>query len=205
LLTVLLSMARPVFLARYMIFCMPPLLILASAGLARLRQWWVLGLVLLVAILFCARGVAFVYGHDFDTERDASGSATVFILDHSQSNDAIIFHIAGTRVPYECFRSLRGGQNTASPTFNGKLGPEIVFPHHGPGLEYTDFTGKPAPELVRSAAENHPRVWVMLMNNGTPGNPDPTTVMLGQELSETLPKVQTWEFARVVVRLYSRQ
>lgn len=205
LLTVLLSIARPVFLARYMIFCLPAFVILASAGLGRLRQWWALGVVLLAAVFFCGRGVAFVYGHDFDTERDASGTATEFILDRSQPNDAIIFHIAGTRVPYEFFRSLRVGQNTAGPTFSGQVGPEIVFPHHGAGLEYTDFTGKPSPELVQSAARSHARVWVMLMNNGAPGNTDSTTAMVNQILSQALPNVQRWEFARVEVRLYSRQ
>jgi mannosyltransferase len=205
LLTVLLSIARPLFLPRYMIFCLPAFLILASAGIARLRQWWSVGIVLVAALFFCARGVVFVYGHDFDTERDASGNAADFILDHSDPSDAIIFHIAGTRIPYEFFRSLRAGQNTANPTFNGQLGPVIVFPHHGPGLEYTDFTGKPAPEFVRSVGEKYPRVWVMLMNNGQRGNPDPTTVMLSQLLSEVFPKVQIWEFARVEVRLYSRK
>ncbi len=43
--------------------------------------------------------VPFVYGHDFDDERDASGAATDFILDHAEPGDAILFHIAETRVP----------------------------------------------------------------------------------------------------------
>jgi mannosyltransferase len=204
-LTVLLSFARPVFLARYMIFCLPAFLILASAGMARLRQWWQLGLVLLAVVLLGAQGTAFVYAHDFDTERDASGTATDFILDHSQPSDAIVFHIAATRIPYEFFRSLRAGENTASPTFTGRLGPEIVFPRHGAGLQYEDFTGKPTPELLHAIGEKYPRVWVMLMNNGSAENPDPATIMLTQALSESLPKVNHWGFARVEVRLYSKE
>src|SRR5208283_3553888 len=48
--------------------------------------------------------------------------------------------------------SERAGENSASPGFTRQLGPEIIFPHHGPGLDYRDFTGKPTPEMLRAAA-----------------------------------------------------
>ena len=204
MLTVLLSFARPVFLARYMIFCLPALLILAAAGLSRLNRW-LLTPALVIVLLLSVQGTVFVYSNDFDTERDASGAATNFILDHSQQSDAIIFHIAETRVPYEFFRTLRAGTNTISPQFTAQLGPEILFPHHGAGLDYRDFTGKPTPEFVRIAGQGHTRLWLMLMNNGPAGRPDPTTQMFSQVLAERFPKVQCWHFPRVEVRLYSTE
>ncbi|HEV3513030.1 MAG TPA: glycosyltransferase family 39 protein [Candidatus Sulfotelmatobacter sp.] len=203
-LTIVLSFARPVFLGRYMIFCLPPLLILASAGLARLQRWWLLALALSAILLLSAQGISFVYGHDFDNERDASGAATNFILDHAQSGDGVIFHIAATRVPYEFFRSLRAGQNTASAQFTASFGPEILYPRHAAGLDYRDFTGKPTADLLHSLTAGHPRVWVMLMDNGPRGKPDPTTVMLSQVLAESFPQVQRWQFPLVEVRLYSK-
>ncbi len=103
-LTVLLSFARPVFLARYMIFCLPALLILVAAGLARLRQSWLLAVALSGILLLSMQGVFFVYANDFDNERDASGAAAGFILDHAQPGDAVVFHIAATRIPYEFVR-----------------------------------------------------------------------------------------------------
>jgi mannosyltransferase len=202
--TVGLSLARPVFLARYMIFCMPPLLILAAAGIARLELWWMQVLVLSAALVLSAQGISFVYGHDFDNQRDDSSAATDFILDHSEAGDGIIFHIAETRIPYEFFRSVRAGRNTASPKFDGQLGPEILFPRHGPGLDYRDFTGKPTEEFLREAARSSPRLWVMLMHNGNAGKPDPTTVALSRVLPEFLPKMLSWQFARVEIRLYSK-
>jgi len=205
LLTVVLSFARPVFLPRYMIFCIPALLILAAAGLPGVRPRWVSGVTVAVLLLLSARFVPFVYGHDFDMERDGSGAATNFILDHSQPGDGIIFHIAETRIPYEFFRSLRAGTNTASPQFEGKIGPAILFPNHGPGLGYRDFTGKPTEELVRDEAGEHARIWLMLMNHGPAEKPDPTTIMLSRTIPESLPRVQRWEFPKVEVRLYSRQ
>ncbi len=115
-----------------------------------------------------------------------------------------MFHIAGARIPYEFFRSLRAGENTASPGFTAQLGPEILFPNHGAGLDSRDFTGKPTPDLLRTVAPSHPRVWIVLMNNGPAGNPDPTTVMLTKVLPESFPKMLRWQFTRVEVRLYSR-
>jgi mannosyltransferase len=204
-LTFLLSLARPVFLGRYMIFCLPALLILVAAGLARLRRTWLIAPCLAGIILLSLQGVRFVYGHDFDNERDASGVASDFILDHTQAGDAVIFHIAETRVPYEFFRSIRAGENTASSRFTAQLGPEIIFPRHGEGLDYRDFTGKATEDLVRAAAGSHRRVWLMLMNNGAAGNPDATTVMLTRVLSESFPAVERWGVSRVEVRLYGRE
>jgi mannosyltransferase len=203
-LTVLLSFARPVFLGRYLVFCLPALLILAAAGIARLRPWWLLAAALTGILLLCAQGIFFVYGHDFDNERDASGAATNFILDHAQPGDAIIFHIAATRIAYEYFRSARAWENTASPNFAARPGPEIVFPNHGPELDYRDFTGKPTAELLRAVARDHHRVWIILMNNGPSGNPDATTTMITNTLSESLPKTMLWQFAKVEVRLYTK-
>ena len=202
-LTVLLSFARPVFLPRYMIFCLPALLILVAAGLARLNRW-LLPPALAIVLLLGLQGTIFAYGHDFDNERDASGAATNFILDHTEPGDAIVFHIAEARVPYEFFCSLRAVNNTANPDFTGQLGPEILFPHHDARLDYRDFTGKPTPEFVSLAVKSHPRLWLMLMNNGPPERPDPKTVMLTQLLPQSFSTVQRWEFPRVEVRLYSK-
>lgn len=204
-LTVLLSFARPVFLARYMIFCLPALLILVAAGLARLRQSWLLAAILTGILLLSLQGISFVYDHDFENDRDAAGAATGFILDHTQPGDAMILYIPATRLPYEFFRSLRAGENSASPSFTTPLGPEILFPRHGAGLDYRDFTGKPTADFLHTGPPSHPRVWVMLMNNQPAGNPDPTTVMLTQILSESFPKVARWQLSKVEVRLYSKQ
>jgi len=204
-LTVLLSFARPVFLARYMIFCAPALVILAAAGLARLPRSGMQITATAAVLTVSCQAVSFVYAHDFDDERDASGAVTQFILDHAQPGDAIVFHIAETRVAYEFFRSLRAGENTAGADFSRQLGPEIIFPDSGSGLGYRDFTGKPTPDLLRSAALLHQRLWVMLMYNETASRPDPTTEMMDNVLPESFPKMQRWEFYKAEVRLYNRE
>jgi len=204
-LTLLLSFARPVFLPRYMIFCLPALLILTGAGLASVPPKWLGAVLVGGTLILSARMIPYGYSHDFDTERDGAGAATNFVLDHTQPGDAIVFHIPSTRVPYEFFRSLRAGENTASAKFTARLGPEILFPRHGAGLDYQDFTGKPSAEFLRATVPGHSRVWVMLMNNGTAEKPDPTTMMLTGVLPTILPKVERWGFPRVEVRLYARE
>jgi mannosyltransferase len=202
--TILLSFARPVFLARYMIFCLPPLVILAAAGLGRLRSAWMPGLILAVMLFLSLQGVLFIYAHDFDKERDASIAASTFVLEHSRPEDAIVFHIAETRIPYEFARSQRAEEDTASANFTAPLGPVILFPRHSAGLDYRDFTGKPTSEFLRQVGVTYPRLWVMLMNNGPAEKPDPTTVMLTQVLAESFSSLQRWQFAKVEVRLYSK-
>jgi mannosyltransferase len=204
-LTVLLSWARPVFLGRYMVFCLPAFVVLAAAGLARLRPAWLLGPALAVVLLLSLQGTLAYYDHDFDLARDGAGAATDYVLDRAQPGDVVVFHIAETRVAYEFFRSLRSGANSADEYSGASFGPKIVYPDHGGKLDYRDFTGKPTSEFLRSLSARYGRVWVVLMNNGSPAAPDPTTLMLTQILGEAFPQMRRAEFSRVEVRIYSGQ
>jgi mannosyltransferase len=201
ILVVVLSLARPLFLGRYFIFCLPALVILAAAGLAKLTPRWLLGASLAAILLLSLQGTFSYYDHDFDLERDDSQAATNYILDHAQPGDAILFHIAEARVPYEFFKSLRG----KSIADDAASGPQIVYPRHGERLDYRDFTGKPSNELVRSLTATYPRLWVVLMSNGAPAHPDATTLMLDQQLGNAFPRVDGKLFFQVEVRLYQRQ
>jgi mannosyltransferase len=197
-LTVLLSLARPLFLGRYFIFCLPALVILAAAGLARARPVRLLAATLTAMLLLSLHGTLSYYDHDFDLERDDSEDAANYILNHAQPGDVILFHIAEARVPYEFFKSIRASGSA------GAVGPEIVYPRHGGSLDYRDFTGKPTGEFVQSLAGHYSRVWVVLMSNGTAGHPDATTLMLNHTLGPAFLRVENTPFPQVEVRLYSR-
>jgi mannosyltransferase len=199
--TVLLSLLRPIFLARYFIFCLPALVILAAAGLAKLRPPWLLAASVAAMLLLSFEGTFSYYDHDFDLDRDDSQAAVNYILDHGQPGDAILFHIAEARVPYEFFKSLH--TPSQEPASAGK-GPEIVYPRHGDRLDYRDFTGKPTSDFVASLAGQNLRVWLVLMSNGNPGHPDATTLMLNQALGASFPRVESKQFPAVEVRVYTR-
>ena len=196
--TLLLSIAKPVFYPRYMIFCLPALLVLFASGLASLPSRWLDTVAIIAVIVLTARTIPFVYAHDFEDERDGAGNATNFILDHAQSGDGIIFHIPQTRVPYQFFRSLRAGRPVGSEGF----GPDILYPRHGANLEYLDFKSKLSPDLLGSIITGRPRIWVVLMYNG-PKLPDPTAELLKKTLPQSYSRVESWAFSKVEVLLYS--
>jgi mannosyltransferase len=199
--TVLLSLFRPIFLARYFIFCLPALVILAAAGLAQLRSPWLVAASVAAMLLLSFEGTFSYYHHDFDLDRDDSQAAVDYILDHAQAGDAVLFYIAEARVPYEFFKSRHTpGEESGS----AGAGPEIVYPRHGDRLDYRDFTGKPTTDFVQSLAGQNPRLWLVLMSNGNPGHPDATTQMLNQALGASFPRVQTKHFPQVEVRVYTR-
>ncbi|MCU1302474.1 MAG: hypothetical protein JWQ87_2758 [Candidatus Sulfotelmatobacter sp.] len=199
-LTLVLSLARPIFLGRYFIFCLPALIVLAAAGLANLRKTWMMGICLAAMLLLSLQGTLSYYDHDFDLERDGSEAAANYIYDHARVDDAILFHIAEARIPYEFFGSLR----TRNPGKAMTATPVIIFPRHGDHLDYRDVTGKPDMKLLRSAASNYGRVWVVLMSNETAGHPDATTLMLEQVLGGSFPRIERARFPQVEVRLYDK-
>jgi hypothetical protein len=199
--TLLLSLAGPVFLGRYLIFCLPALVILAAAGLARLRRNWMLGLSLGAMLLLSLQGTFSYYDHDFDLERDGSGAAADYIFTQAQPGDAILFYIPETRAPYEFFKNVRAARDSRSSV---PMGPEVIYPRHSEHLDYRDFTGKPTVDFLRSVPGEYARVWLVLMRDGTPGHPDATTLMINQALSESYRRVERVAFPQVEVRLYSR-
>jgi hypothetical protein len=134
-------------------------------------------------------------------ERDDSQAAANYVLDHAQPGDAILFHIAEARVPYEFFKSNRA---SVPPGITSNV-PEIVYPRHGDRLDYRDFTGKPSSEIVQSGTRHYSRIWLVLMSNGTAGHPDATTIMLNQSLGDSFQRVEYVKYPGVEVTLYSRR
>ena len=203
-LTVVLSYARPLFYGRYVSFCLPAFILLASAGIARLSSVWTRSVVLAAALILSLQGTAGYYRHDFDIERDAIGEASYFILEQARAGDALVFHIAATRAAYEVFAALQTPAGAAAEPA-ALAAPEIVFPRHGGRLEYRDFTGNPPEELMRATAAGHARTWVVLMHNGAAPAFDSGTRTINQVFGAPALAQQRWEFPDVEVRLYSRK
>ena len=203
--TLLLSLARPIFLGRYFIFCLPALVILAAAGLARLRNTWMLALSLAAMLLLSLQGTLSYYDHDFDLERDGSGAAADYILTHAQPGDAILFYVPSARAPYQFFKTIRAASESRSSAATGSAHEvEVIYPRHSDHLDYRDFTGKPTSDFLRTVPGEYARVWMVLMSNGGPSHPDATTLMINQVLAESFPRAERVQFPEVEVRLYSR-
>jgi mannosyltransferase len=192
--TVAVSMLRPMFVSRYFVACLPALVLLAAAGMARLRPGWVIVPAMLLIAVPSLRGTASFYQHDFDLDRDDYRTASRYIFEHALPGDVLIFHIAMGRMPYEFYRSLR----TDRPA------PAVLYPGRGDRLGYRDFLGKPSAQFLESVPAQYPRVWIVLKDNGGPKGPDPTTQVIDQLFGHAYSHVDEENFPGVEVRLYSR-
>jgi len=196
LLTVAVSFARPLFLPRYFFLCLPALLLLAVMGLARLRSVWLLAPVLLLFLLLSLRGTASYYQQDFDLQRENWRAASHYLLTHARPGDALVFHIAMGRMPYEYYHSLRG----ISPS-----DPAVLYPHHADRITFLDFVEKPDYTQLERSLPQYQRVWLVLSNAHTPSGLDSTPSSLSRLLNAEYRNVEQHEFDDLEIVTYSKQ
>jgi mannosyltransferase len=194
--TLIFSLARPVFLPRYLVICVPALLLIASAALGRLRNPWLQVGVLLLLIGFSLRGVQSYYRSDFDLSREDWRAATAYILSHTEKGDGVVFHAALGRMPFTYY-AARG--STSRPE------PEVAFPNSGPIISYTDFVANAKKAPIDTIATVHSRIWLVLAHNKLAGKRlDDVTVKLEEALARQFPCMEQKQFPEIQVLLYSR-
>jgi hypothetical protein len=195
LFTVAVSFARPLFLARYFVLCLPALNLLVAAGLARLRWLWLLTPALLVFAVLSLRGTISYYEHDFDLRRDNWPDASQYLLSNARPGDAIVFDIAMGRMPYEYYRSLLDPLSA---------GPTVLYPNHGPRMTYMDFVGKPDYAQLQRSISQHPRIWLVLSYVESPSGLDPNASSLVALLRAAYPGYTEYHFTGVDICLFAK-
>jgi hypothetical protein len=184
------SFVRPLFVDRYFIFCLPPLLMLASAGIAHLRSRWLFAAVFLVFTALSVHGTLAYYQRNFSRPSDDWRDVAHIVLDNAQPSDAAVFFVGMGRMPYEYYRSLAM-----------QSGPSIVYPHHGERIGYLDFVEKPDFDAISRALSPHPRVWLVLTYVETPSGPESTAVRLRELVMAQHPTCQSRTFTGIEVLL----
>ncbi len=159
LVVLVLSFARPLFLPRYFIFCLPALLLPVSSGLRRIRPGWLQIPALLLVVLLSLRGTISYYHQDFDNERDDWRAASTYVLSQAQPGDALLFHVPMGRMPYEYYHSLANA---------GMASPTVLYPSHGPRITFLDFVEKPDYARISNSLPQYRRVWVVIAHAETP-------------------------------------
>jgi mannosyltransferase len=194
--TLVFSLIRPVFLPRYLLTCVAPLVLLAAAGLARLRFRWLTAILLVMMLALSLRGTLAYYRSDFDLGREDWRTATQYILNNSQAGDGILFHSAQARMPFEHYA---GGQPSRRQI-------HMIFPAYGgPGkLSYLDFLANAKHAPLATIPGRYQRVWLVLAHNQLKdGDPDPTTAALEQSLERTYTLAGDRDFpGKITVHLY---
>jgi len=195
LLTLGVSLVKPLFVPRYFIFCLPALLLLVACGVARLRSAWLTVPAVLLLLVLSFRGTAGCYQRDLDIERDDWRAITQYLLNHSQPGDALLFHVPMGRMPYEFYRSLR----PLTPA------PDVLYPHHAGSITFLDFVEKPNHLELASLLPLHGRTWLVLTYAKTPlGQPDARTAELRQLLQPPYTLVEQHDISGVTILLFSR-
>jgi mannosyltransferase len=146
------SVARPLFLGRYLNPCLPALILIVTAGILRLRPailaWGLGGVISAFSLL----GVVSYYQKDFDINRDDWRAASSFLFDHAQPGDGV-FYLNFFGMPLEYYRS----QRHPAPAW-----PQVLNSADTAGLHYRDFLVTSLGERLRDARPAEKRVWLIL-------------------------------------------
>ncbi len=194
-LTLALSLVKPLFVPRYFIFCLPALLLLVACGIAKLRPALMAPALLLVLIL-SFRGTIGSYKQDMDIQRDDWRASTRYLLNHTQTGDALLFHVPMGRMPFEFYHSAL---ELTSAT------PIVLYPHHGDRITFLDFVEKPDDAQLESSLPQHPRAWLVLTYAETQsGSPDARSMELTKLLGKFYPTVEQRDFPGIEILLYSK-
>ena len=162
------SQFRSIFLARYLIVCLPASVLLAAAGIARLRNVIQAGLLLAMGVLSIG-GVLSYHQRDFDVGRDDWRGATQYVLSHAEPGDGIFFYSAPGRIPFEYYRTLLG---------HSARDPEVLYPYSGEQITYRDFLVKPLAEVLQNPPPDRRRVWLFLNEHRPSGHFDMASEVL---------------------------
>ena len=190
------SLARPVFLSRYLIICVPALVLLAAAALVRLPSAWLQAALMVLLVGLSLKGVRAYYRGDFDVSREDWRGVTQYVVSQSRPGDGLVFHAALGRMPFEYYE-MRAGAGLTTPAF--------AFPDSGPRITPEDFLANAKRAPIAAIAHDYSRVWLVLAHNQWPGRgPDDVTNNLVAVWARNFPCSATRQFTEIQVVLYTR-
>jgi hypothetical protein len=189
------SLARPMFVGRYLIGSLPALMLLSAAGICRLRPAALRVAVVVILGFLSLRGVAAYYQRDFDLVRDDWRSASRHVLISASPGDAVFFYTAPGRMPFDYYRWLEG--KSASD-------PLVIYPAHAERLNYRDFLVEPLAEILPTVPTHHRRVWLVLNQHGGPERPDMGSQVMRSWFGQRYTLTGEQDFSGIEVLLYSK-
>jgi hypothetical protein len=191
LLTIGISLVKPMFVPRFLLLCLPPFLLLVAAGFWSIQPRWLRMAALLVLIGLSVRGVVSYYQTGFDPpEQDWRGVAQ-YVLSGTEPGDAIFFYHPLARLPWEYYsaRLVRSEEHPA---------PAVIFPPGGDArlLKGSGISTEP---LIQAAAHHH-RLW-LVQNYG----PDAFTEEMQRVLGQNYSVAKRREFGIIRVILFEKK
>jgi mannosyltransferase len=190
------SLAVPIFVNRYLIPCLPALVLIAAAGIARLRPVWLASILLVAISLASFSGIASHYKRDFETGRDDWPGASSFIFDHAQPQDGVFFFHRNGRVPFEFYRSQR---QFPQPW------PEALQGQGDSGLTGQDFKFLEIDKELATAKPAGDRIWLVFIYDADwRGNPSRSRDETCAFFDQGRRLMESRDFGSIKVMLYAR-
>jgi hypothetical protein len=156
-LTLAVSMVKPIFVSKYLLICLPFLLLLAANGIQSIKPKSVAVAVLVSTAGLTTIGLPSYY--KFRARDHEWESVTAHILEQSKPGDAAIFYIAPGRLCFDYYRAkYRGAKkdvHVVYPEFADEDRDAIVLRDTPPMRS----------DLADYVATRHHRVWVVLYHD----------------------------------------
>ena len=187
----------PIFYPRYLIVALPPLVTIASIGIAALRGRSLQTAAVAFIVALSIPPLLSYYGTDFKESEDWRRAVT-YVVRSERTGDGIVFLSRYGRRPFEYYlERLHAHVDLAS------VYPDLAWGHYIPVLaeHRVPWSTESAAERLRSGYE---RVWVILIWGGF-GNDDQDAGPLSAELrSEYALEAERQFGAQLQVRLYGK-
>jgi len=159
LITFLFSFVKPVFQYRYLLISLPPLCVLAAAGLSRIQHRLLFAAVLLCIIGLSASGLGKWY---VIAQKQNWRQATSFVLSRARRGDAIIFHVYPGKVAFEYYIERLNLKKEGVSVLEISSGPWM------PGNRQPE----PSQLVLKDIPVQYSRVWLVLCRDEFPlGHP----------------------------------
>ena len=101
LLTLLISVYKPLLVERFLLVCLPASILLAMEGVRQLPRW--LGLLAFLLLAFFSYNSALSYYRHFNTREDWR-AATAYVLSHAQTGDTVVVVPEYCRFTFDYYR-----------------------------------------------------------------------------------------------------
>jgi mannosyltransferase len=151
-LVLIISLGWPVLEPRFLIVCVPPLLLLVAAALTQVRSQVLFGLVLVVMLELALGSAVSYYQIRGDPARtDNWRDATRFVLSQANAGDAVLFSYSEEKLAFDEYQ--RQFQMDDSPLHK--------FPEETDLELLTRRPSRPSAELLGDIAGRYRRVWVI--------------------------------------------
>lgn len=146
------SLRWPAFEPRFLIGCLPPLVLLVANGVTQIRSRVFFVATLMILLALSLSGTSSYYRARGDAEHtDDWRDATRYILSQAETGDAVLFSYSEERLAFDEYR--RRLQIAGSPVHE--------FPEETELELLTLRPSRPSPELLDKLADGYKRLWVI--------------------------------------------